>query len=199
MQRLVQTIIVEWAHCDAAGIVFYPYFFTWFDQATERLFTANDLSYPELNARGIFGMPLLETGAHYDNPCRLGDRLAMNTWVDDWQRKTLLVKHRLQHADGRPALEGFERRAWVVTAPESPRGMTAAEIPPDIIARFDTLSCRGRCRLGDSAEARHLGRHGDARPADPGSVRPARSVRGVDGGHQDADDQPGVRPAQDPG
>ncbi len=137
MKHLVQTIIVEWAHCDAAGIVFYPYFFTWFDQATERLFTANGLSYPELNARGIFGMPLLETGAHYENPCRLGDRLTMNTWVDDWQRKTLLVKHRLQHADGRPALEGFERRAWVVSAPESPRGMTAVEIPPDIIARFN--------------------------------------------------------------
>lgn len=137
MKHLVQTIIVEWAHCDAAGIVFYPYFFTWFDQATERLFTANGLSSPELNARGIFGMPLLETGARYENPCRLGDRLAMNTWVDDWQRKTLLVKHRLQHADGRPALEGFERRAWVVPTPESPRGMTAAEIPPDVIARFN--------------------------------------------------------------
>ena len=82
-------------------------------------------------------MPLLETGARYENPCRLDDRLAMNTWVDDWQRKTLLVKHRLQHADGRPALEGFERRAWVVPTPESPRGMTAAEIPPDVIARFN--------------------------------------------------------------
>ena len=137
MKQLVQTIIVEWAHCDAAGIVFYPYFYTWFDQATERLFTANGLSYPELNAQGIFGMPLLESGTRYENPCRLGDRLTMRTWVDEWQRKTLLVKHQLHHADGRSALEGFERRAWVVTAPESPRGMKATEISPDIIARFD--------------------------------------------------------------
>ena len=85
MKQLVQTLTVEWAHCDAAGIVFYPYSYTWFDQATERLFTANGLSYAELNTRGILGMPLLETGARYENPCRLGDRLGMTTWVDEWQ------------------------------------------------------------------------------------------------------------------
>jgi hypothetical protein len=60
----------------------------------------------------------------------------MDTWVDEWQRKTLLVKHRLTHADGRPALEGFERRAWVVDAPDTPRGMRAESIPADVITRF---------------------------------------------------------------
>ncbi|HAK54756.1 MAG: acyl-CoA thioesterase [Vicinamibacterales bacterium] len=137
MKHLVQELTVEWAHCDAAGIVFYPYFYTWFDQATERLFSANGLTYPELRTRGILGMPLLESGARYENPCQLGERLTMDTWVDEWQRKTLLVKHRLTHADGRPALEGFERRAWVVDAPDTPRGMRAESIPADVITRFD--------------------------------------------------------------
>ena len=137
MKHLLQTLTVEWAHCDAAGIVFYPYFYIWFDQATERLFTANGLSYPELRERGVFGMPLLESGTRYENPCRLGEQLTLDTWVDEWQRKTLLIKHHLVHADGRAALEGYERRAWVVDAPNSRAGMKAAAIPPDVKARFD--------------------------------------------------------------
>lgn len=128
---------VEWAHCDAAGIVFYPYFYTWFDQATGRLFKANGLSYPELKRDfDISGMPLLETGASYKNKCALDDSLEMQTKVEEWQSRTFLVKHRLFHADGRPALEGFERRVFAVTDPESPKGMRAMEIPDEIKSRF---------------------------------------------------------------
>jgi acyl-CoA thioesterase FadM len=57
------TFKVEWAHCDAAGIVFYPHYYMLFDQATERLFSANRLSYAELSRDfDSPGMPLLETG-----------------------------------------------------------------------------------------------------------------------------------------
>ena len=117
----VAKTVVEWAHCDAAGIVFYPYFYTWFDQGTERLFRANRLSYAELRRDfGVAGMPLLETGARYTNACKLGDELVMRTWVDEWAGRTFLVKHAIVHADGRPALEGFERRVWAVPDPAAP-------------------------------------------------------------------------------
>ena len=57
MKVHVTRITVEWAHCDAAGIVFYPYFYFWFDGGTERLFKANRLSYPELRRDfGVEGM-----------------------------------------------------------------------------------------------------------------------------------------------
>jgi 4-hydroxybenzoyl-CoA thioesterase len=128
---------IEWAHCDAAGIVFYPYYYVWFDQATERLFTANGLGYVDLKREfGVSGMPLLETGASYKNPCRLGDEVELLTWVDEWANRTFLVKHTLGHADGRPALEGFERRAWVAPAPDSPRGVRAIPVPQTAIDRF---------------------------------------------------------------
>ena len=137
MKMHVEQITVEWAQCDAARIVFYPHFYVWFDQGTERLFRANGLSYAEL-ARdfGVAGLPLLETGARYENPCRLGDRLELRTWVDEWANRTLLVKHTLTHKDGRPALEGFERRAWIVPDPTSPKGMKAVPIPREVINRF---------------------------------------------------------------
>jgi 4-hydroxybenzoyl-CoA thioesterase len=135
--RFVSRFSVEWAHCDAAGIVFYPYFYTWFDQATERLFKSRGISYAAIESEfGALGMPLLETGSIYENPCRLGDELEMTSWVEEWHDKTLLVKHRIVHVDGRPALEGFERRAWVARDPGSPRGMKAITIPEAVKQRF---------------------------------------------------------------
>lgn len=137
MKKLAWTLDVEWAHCDAAGIVFYPHFYVWFDQATERLFKANALSYPELEREfGVTGMPLLETGARYREKCALGDRLEMTSWVDEWKERTFLVRHGITHADGRTALDGFERRVFATPAPDSPKGVRALEIPKSIIARF---------------------------------------------------------------
>jgi 4-hydroxybenzoyl-CoA thioesterase len=128
---------VAWAHCDAAGIVFYPHFYSWFDQSTERLFTANRLSYAELRRDfGVVGMPLLETGARYESACQLGETVELHTWVDEWAGRSFVVQHRLQHADGRIALEGFERRVWAVPDPGSPKGMRALPIPDEAIARF---------------------------------------------------------------
>ena len=137
MNEYVSRIRVEWAHCDAAGIVFYPNFYIWFDQGTERLFTANGLSYAELDRDfAIDGMPLLETGTQYKNACKLGAELTMTSWVDEWAGKTFVVKHRIVHADGSEALEGFERRIMVAKAPDSPRGIRAIEVPDALRARF---------------------------------------------------------------
>ena len=138
MKEHVSEIKVEWAHCDAAGIVFYPNFYIWFDQGTERLFAGNGLSYAELeNDFGISGMPLLETGTQYRNACKLGAALTMKSEVEAWEGKTFLVRHRIVHADGSEALTGFERRIFVVKAPDSPRGMRAIEVPDALRARFD--------------------------------------------------------------
>jgi 4-hydroxybenzoyl-CoA thioesterase len=137
VKEFVSEITVEWAHCDYAGIVFYPNFYTWFDQGTERLFRANGLSYAQLAAEfGIDGMPLLETGTTYKNASKLGAELTITSWVDAWEGKTFLVKHRIMHADGREALEGFERRIFVIKEPELDRGIRAIAVPDDIRTRF---------------------------------------------------------------
>lgn len=138
MKEFVSEIKVEWAHCDAAGIVFYPNFYVWFDQGTERLFSANGLSYAELDAQyGISGMPLLENGTTYKNACKLGAALTVKSRIDEWAGKTFVVKHRITHADGTEALEGFERRIFVVKDPDSSRGIRATDVPDDLRARFD--------------------------------------------------------------
>mgnify|MGYP001159994890 FL=1 len=138
MIEFINEFKVEWAHCDAAGIVFYPNFYKWFDQGTERLFSANGLSYAELDSDfGISGMPLVENGTTYKNACKLGASLTMTSWVDEWAGRTFVMKHRIVHADGSEALEGFERRVMVVKDPESDRGIRAIEAPDDLRVRFE--------------------------------------------------------------
>lgn len=130
---------VMFAHCDVAGTVFYPNFHAWFDQSTERLFRSNGLSYADLNRDfGVVGMPLVESGARFLSACRLGDELEISCWLDEWARKTFLVKHQVIHADGRVAAEGFERRIFAVTDESSPNGIRSIEIPPAAIERFET-------------------------------------------------------------
>ena len=137
VKEFVSEIKVDWAHCDFAGIVFYPTFYIWFDQGTERLFAANGLSYAQLReVFGIDGMPLLETGTTYKNASKLGSDLTITSWIDAWEGKTFLIKHRIMHADGREALEGFERRIFVIKDPEMERGMRAVEMPDELRARF---------------------------------------------------------------
>ena len=137
MKEFVSEQKVEWAHCDAAGIVFYPNFYVWFDQQTERLFSANGLSYAALDADfGVSGMPLLETGSTYKNACKLGVTLTITSWIDEWAGKTFVVKHRVSHSDGTEGLEGFERRVLVKKDPDSPRGISAIAMPEEIRARF---------------------------------------------------------------
>ncbi len=138
VKQYVSEMKVEWAHCDAAGIVFYPNFYIWFDQGTERLFSANRLSYSELDRDfGIDGMPLLETGTTYKNACRLGAELTVTSWIDEWAGKTFVIRHRVAYADGTEALEGFERRIMVIKDPGSTRGIKAIDVPDGLRARFD--------------------------------------------------------------
>lgn len=128
---------VMFAHCDVAGTMFYPYFYTWFDQSTEELFRQNQLSYASLKQEfGVLGMPLVESGARYLNACRLGDELELSSWVDGCTRRTFLVKHEISHDDGRVAVQGFERRVWAVADESSANGIRAIEIPQTAIDRL---------------------------------------------------------------
>lgn len=137
MRKNISIFTVDWAHCDAAGIVFYPNFYTWFDQATERLFRENGLSYSVLRERyNLFGLPLVETGAKYINACRHGDEIELQSWVEKWDKKTLLVHHSILNKNGIEALFGFERRVWAVSAPQSAAGMRAEYIPDEVRRLF---------------------------------------------------------------
>jgi 4-hydroxybenzoyl-CoA thioesterase len=138
-RRLVEhttTLPVRWGDVDAAGIVFYPRFFEWYDLGCEALFASLGLPWPELfPERGIVGVPILESGSRFTSPVRYGDTLAIRAvlaWVRD---KTFRMEYEIS-VDGRLCATGFEVRAWV-TRPATPTTpLEAGRIPRDVVQRL---------------------------------------------------------------
>lgn len=137
MKKFVIERSVDWIYCDPAGIMFYPEYYIWFDQGTERLFSANGLTYEYVGKQyNLVGYPLVESGAKFTNPCRHGEVVDQHSELMEWSGKTFLMQHRIIHKDGRIALEGFERRVWAVRDPAAPKGMRAQPVPEEVMARF---------------------------------------------------------------
>ena len=128
------TIQVRWSDVDAAGIVFYPRFFEWYDQGCESLFASVGMPWPEAVPRyGLVGVPIVESGSRFTAPARYGDVLTIRStvaWVKD---KTFRMDHTIS-AGATLCASGFEVRAWVAR-PEQAGGRLAARPIPDEVSR----------------------------------------------------------------
>lgn len=128
------SITVRWSDVDAAGIVFYPRFFEWYDLGSESLFAALGLPWPETFPKyGIVGVPIVESGSRFLAPARYGDVLTIRStvaWVKD---RTFRMEHTISAGDTLCA-SGFEVRAWVAR-PATPGAPLAARPIPDEVSR----------------------------------------------------------------
>lgn len=130
--------IVDFCDCDPARIVFYPRYFDWFDRATERLFRERGMPLPQLWAQyRLAGFPIVDTGAKFLGPSRFGDRIAIESWIDEWRGKLFLVRHRILNA-GKVTVEGHELRVWALRDPTDPDNMKAGPVPEEIKAQFES-------------------------------------------------------------
>ncbi|HEU4370627.1 MAG TPA: acyl-CoA thioesterase [Methylomirabilota bacterium] len=136
MTSHTSTVQVRWGDVDAAGIVFYPRFFEWYDYGCEALFAALGLPWPEAFPKyGIVGVPILESGSRFVSPARYGETLAIRTTVAWVKEKTFRVEHEIS-VGARVCASGFEVRAWVKrpAAPDEP--LRTAPIPEDVARRL---------------------------------------------------------------
>ena len=128
------SITVRWSDVDAAGIVFYPRFFEWYDLGSESLFAALGLPWPEAFPRyGIIGVPIIESGSRFLAPARYGDVLTIRSTVAWVKEKTFRMQHSISVGDTLCA-SGFEVRAWVAR-PATPGAPLAARAIPDEVSR----------------------------------------------------------------
>jgi 4-hydroxybenzoyl-CoA thioesterase len=129
-------ILVEWGHCDPAGIVFNPRFFEWFDFCTAGLFALVGLAKPKMIERyGIVGIPLVETRAKFISPAKFGDTVTIESHIASFGRSSFEVEHRLMNK-GALAVEGQETRVWVGRDPKDPSRLKSQPIPQELIALF---------------------------------------------------------------
>lgn len=131
---------IEWGDCDAAGIVFYPRYFAWFDAATFHLFARTGLTMRALWERyGAVGTPLVDARARFLVPSRWGEALVCESGVSEWGESSFSVQHRMLK-DGKLALEGVEKRVWVMPHPTEPGRIKSAPIPKEIVASLSDAS-----------------------------------------------------------
>lgn len=129
---------IEWGHCDAAGIVYYPNYFAMFDTSTIRFFDqALGMSkFHWTRLHDIVGIPMVDTRARFLVPSRYGDVVTIETRVAAVRRSSFDVAHRMLRADGELAIEATETRVWAGRHPEDPDRIRGVPIPPEVVARL---------------------------------------------------------------
>ncbi len=131
---------VEWGQCDPAGIVFYPQYLIIFDTSTGCLFARTTLSPSAMRKKyGIVGMPVVEVGARFIQPCHFDDNVVVESQVGEWGRSSFTVRHRVLR-EGELALDGFEKRVWAGPHPERAGAIKARAVPAEIIASLSDAS-----------------------------------------------------------
>jgi 4-hydroxybenzoyl-CoA thioesterase len=130
----IHRVDVHFGDCDPAGIVFFPNFSRWMDQASLAFFMACGVPpWRELEAaRGIVGTPLLEINTRFLLPATYGQTLEVHTSIEEWRAKVFIEHHRILRGSDL-LCEGRETRAFVVRVPGSYR-LKAIPIPEDIKA-----------------------------------------------------------------
>jgi 4-hydroxybenzoyl-CoA thioesterase len=131
-----KTIQIEWGDCDPLGIVYFPRYFEFFDACTNALFERAGLRKHEmLEKYAIAGIPLVEARARFLAPSSFGDTVVVESNITEWGKSSFAVHHRLFRSD-LLAVEGFEKRVWVVRAPDEAKKIKSQSIPREIVDKF---------------------------------------------------------------
>lgn len=111
MLERTYTFLVQWGETDAAGIVFYPNFYKWMDNATHELFTSIGYPTSELFNKDKVAIPILEAGCSFKRPAFFHDRIEVKTQVVEIREKVFKLEHTFIRNDVELAT-GYEVRAW---------------------------------------------------------------------------------------
>lgn len=129
-------LLVEWGHCDPAGIVFYPQYLAWFDDCTTALFGNAGMPTRALfKEHGIFGVPLVDVRVRFLIPSTFNDELLAESTVTEFRRSSFIIRHQF-FKSGALAVEGFETRVWTGPDPMNPERMKSRALPAAVIERL---------------------------------------------------------------
>lgn len=133
-----RTVRIEWAHCDPAGIVYYPRYFEMFDTATTALFE-RALGMTKIKftkAYDFLGYPMVDTQARFHIPNRYGDDVVIETTVTAFRRSSFDIAHRMLK-DGKLTGECTETRVWAGRDPNDPERIKGVPVPAEVIKKFE--------------------------------------------------------------
>ena len=139
MFSIRRTVRVEWADCDAAGIVFFPRYFEMFDTATHHLFEAAGWKKAELRAQfDMIGYPMVDTRAKFLAPSSFGDDIIIETRIAALRNSSFDVEHRVWKGETL-AIEALDTRVWAGPHPQDPKRLKAQKIPEEVVRRLSEI------------------------------------------------------------
>ena len=129
-------VTVEWSDCDPAGIVYYPSYFRWCDQATYRLFLAAGLTRDDTHGgQWKEGTPLVAAECSFKRASQTGEKLLVESRISRFGRSSFTIAHVFRDASGAIAAEGSETRIWARKEGDA-RSLKAVPIPEEIRRRL---------------------------------------------------------------
>ena len=131
-KEVVHTVQVEFGDCDPARIVWFPNFFRWIDAASRNYFVQCGVPPWHVleHSHGIIGTPLVDAQASFRNPATYGEDLEIESWVEQWNTKSFVMRHVARRGDTVIA-EGREVRVFAVRDADEPTRIRAVEIPAE--------------------------------------------------------------------
>lgn len=128
----IHRIKVYFGDTDAAGIVFYPNFYRWMDQATHEFIQAKFKPVSKLQQERNIIIPLLETFCQFKSPLFFDDQVEIHSQITELKNKVFKIEHVFKR-DGQVVANGYEVRAWTSTEPPQ---LKAVPIPDDVKEAF---------------------------------------------------------------
>ncbi len=128
-------VLVRFAHCDPAGIVFYPRYLEMFNNLVEDWCNdALDISFRELHAGRGWGLPTVHLDVDFVAPCLMGEVLQTSLVVRAIGNSSIRLEIVFQGPDGRDRVRG--KVVLVLTDVRCSRGVPLPEDLRRRLAKF---------------------------------------------------------------
>jgi len=125
---------IAFVDCDPAQIVHFSNYFRWFDTSSREFFTACGVPSWRDTERmsGIIGTPLVDAQASFRNPATYGEDIEIETWVEQWNTKSFVMRHVARRGETLIA-EGRDIRVFAKRDAADPLRIRAVEIPAEYL------------------------------------------------------------------
>jgi len=123
---------VRFGETDAAGIVFYPTFFAWFDLGMQSLARDGDTPAHTAGGQNVYPLPIVEAGATFLRPLMFDEPIEIVSTVAHVGASSIRLEHEIRRGDTVIAT-GFEVRVFVAN---KDTGIEKAPLPDDLRARL---------------------------------------------------------------
>jgi len=112
MNRNTIALRVNFGDTDAAGIVWYPNYFKWFDIAGHQFFRSLGMRPDILEKEHGVILPMMDVRCTFERPLFYADIITIKTEVVELNEKTIKLSHEVYRGDERTGY-GYELRGWV--------------------------------------------------------------------------------------